>query len=342
MHWRKVLNMDIVEEIFSNLYKIEIPLPDSPLHALNSYVVKGKNRNLIIDTGLNREKCKLAMDKALQMLNLDLTKTDIFLTHFHPDHSGLISYLASPNSTVFVSLADILILQKIIDSQGEGYWPGYINYAEANGFAEAGLVVSSHPDLSCLGSADSTDFNWAVIKNGDVINIDDYILECLPTPGHTMGHFSLLEKRHKILFAGDHIMKDTIPNIEFYSDEINPLGDYLMSLQRIKDLDIDVILPGHGSRINNPKQRIDELIQYHQRRDEAMLNFLESLSPHGASAYQIASIMYDYAASEKWNQFLLEQKWFVTGECIAHLRNLYQKGLLTRTNEQGIIEYSIV
>lgn len=41
----------MIEEILTNLYKIEIPLPKSPLKALNSYVIKDTERNLIIDTG---------------------------------------------------------------------------------------------------------------------------------------------------------------------------------------------------------------------------------------------------------------------------------------------------
>ncbi|PIU23743.1 MAG: MBL fold metallo-hydrolase, partial [Chloroflexi bacterium CG08_land_8_20_14_0_20_45_12] len=32
------------EEILPNLYRIEVPLPGSPLKALNSYVIKGARR----------------------------------------------------------------------------------------------------------------------------------------------------------------------------------------------------------------------------------------------------------------------------------------------------------
>ena len=42
----------MVQEICSNLFCIEVPLPDSPLKSLNSYVVCAPDRSLIIDTGL--------------------------------------------------------------------------------------------------------------------------------------------------------------------------------------------------------------------------------------------------------------------------------------------------
>jgi len=46
----------MVEEILSNLYKIEIPLPKNPLKAINSYVIKNSGRNLIVDTGWNQKE----------------------------------------------------------------------------------------------------------------------------------------------------------------------------------------------------------------------------------------------------------------------------------------------
>ena len=55
-----------MEEISPNLYRIEIPLPESPLKYLNSYVIKADKRNLIIDTGLDRTECFEVMQAGLK------------------------------------------------------------------------------------------------------------------------------------------------------------------------------------------------------------------------------------------------------------------------------------
>ena len=62
----------MVEEIRSNLFRNEIPLPRNPLKYLNSYVLKADDRNLVIDTGLNRKECLEAMEAGLRELDLDL------------------------------------------------------------------------------------------------------------------------------------------------------------------------------------------------------------------------------------------------------------------------------
>ena len=82
----------MVEEIDRNFFKIEIPLPDSPLKSINSYVIKGAEKNLVIDTGLNREECKRAMLNGLNELGIDLNHTDFFITHLHADHLALVDY----------------------------------------------------------------------------------------------------------------------------------------------------------------------------------------------------------------------------------------------------------
>ena len=94
---------DIVEEICSDLFCIKVPLPDSPLKYLNSYVVRAPDRSLIIDTGLNRKECLEAMQKGLDTLGIDLSKSDIFITHLHADHFGLVSELATDSTNILFS-----------------------------------------------------------------------------------------------------------------------------------------------------------------------------------------------------------------------------------------------
>ena len=38
-----------MKEVFKNIYTFEVTLPKSPLKAINSYVIKGVDRNLLVD-----------------------------------------------------------------------------------------------------------------------------------------------------------------------------------------------------------------------------------------------------------------------------------------------------
>ena len=116
------------EEILPDLFRIKIPLPESPLKYLNSYVIRDAERNLIIDTGLNRKECLDAMLKGLKKLDVELTRSDIFITHLHADHFGLVAKLASDSSDILFSRPE----KELMES-----WEGFdtmIGYAGANGF----------------------------------------------------------------------------------------------------------------------------------------------------------------------------------------------------------------
>jgi len=91
----------MLQEVLQDLFRIEIPLPKNPLKAINSYVIKGPERNLIIDTGMNWEECMNAMQAGLQELSVDLNVTDFFITHLHVGHSGLVSSLDTADSKIY-------------------------------------------------------------------------------------------------------------------------------------------------------------------------------------------------------------------------------------------------
>lgn len=318
------------EELMPDLFRLKIPLPESPLKYLNSYIIRAPERNLIIDTGFNRQECLDAMQSGLRTLNIDLDKTDIFVTHLHADHFGLITKLTSDPGHVFFSRP----AKELLES-----WEGFetmIAFAAKNGFPENELraLLEEHP-----GAKYGSDWipGLQVLDDGDRIEVGNYRFQCVSTPGHTIGHTCLYEPVRKILVAGDHILLDITPHIQCWSDSENPLKLYLESLDKVFALEIDLVLPGHRRLIEDHRARIDELKEHHRRRLNEVLAILEMNSLH---AFQVASRMTWDIKAESWDQFPLAQKWFATGEALAHLIYLEEEGRITRRVENAITLFS--
>ena len=101
----------MIEEIQPSFFRVEVPLPNSPLKFLNSYVIRSSDRNLIVDTGLNRKECLDAMNLGLKQLDIDLARTDFFITHLHADHFGLVSKLATSTIQVFFNRPETELIE---------------------------------------------------------------------------------------------------------------------------------------------------------------------------------------------------------------------------------------
>jgi len=320
----------MTEEILPNLYRIKIPLPESPLKYLNAYVIKSDDRNLIIDTGFNRKECLDAMNNGLREINVDLADCDFFITHLHADHFGLISKLVTESSTIYFSRPD----KEIIESW-EGFEP-MIEYAGKNGFPENELRNALHQHPGYKYGSDWTP-DMSVLEDGETITYGNYCFECVETPGHTLGHICLYESGKKILIAGDHILSDITPNIQCWSDKENPLEKYLASLDKVRKLDVGLVLPGHRRLFKDHRARIDELKRHHEKRAGEILVILKKGS---GSAFEVASGMTWDIKFDSWNDFPVAQKWFATGETISHLRFLEEKQLVTKENNaSGIQKY---
>jgi glyoxylase-like metal-dependent hydrolase (beta-lactamase superfamily II) len=321
----------MIEEILANLYRIEIPLPKNPLKALNSYAIRNTGRNLIVDTGWDQKECMDAMQAGLAALGVDLRETDFFITHLHADHLGLLSRLATENSTIYFNQPEADRIKSA------GRWNDFVDFARVNGFPEDELqaALHSHPGFK-YGL--KVDLSFRIVKEGDEIGIGDYLFKCVETPGHTKGHICLYEPNKKILAAGDHVLGDITPTIQLWSDDWNPLKEYLNSLEKIYDLDIELVLPGHRGIIRNCKERIRELKNHHENRLEEIISILKKGSQN---AFEVASQMYWDVIYEAWDTFPISQKWFATGEAIAHLKYLEKKKRIKRKMENLKIVFSL-
>lgn len=321
-----------MEEIRPNLFRLPIPLPDSPLKYLNAYIITSEDRNLIVDTGLNRTACFEAMQAGLKELDIDISRTDFFITHLHADHFGLVARLVSDTSRIYFNRPDAELIES-----WEGFDP-MIAFAGQNGFPQEELraALEAHPGHK-FGS------DWVpelkLLKEGETIRNGSYRFQCIETPGHTLGHTCLYEPSEKIFIAGDHMLIDITPNIQCWEDTQNPLKLYLDSLDKVSRLDVDIVLPGHRRVFTHFHQRIQELKQHHYNRLDEVEQILGSGSPQ--SAFRVAAQMKWDIKSESWDAFPVAQKWFATGEAIAHLRYLERKGRLERDMEDGVATFGL-
>ncbi|HOB29513.1 MAG: MBL fold metallo-hydrolase [Dethiobacteria bacterium] len=322
------MNKPFFEEVLPQLFRAEIPLPRNPLKATNSYLIKSRERNLIIDTGMNREECMTAFSAVLRELQIDLAQTDFFITHLHADHLGLVSELAKPSSRIFFNRLDAAVV-----TYGD-LWKLLFNAAKKHGFHEEELkeALFKHPGYRYSHSGP---INFEYLHEGDRLTYGPYTFTCVHTPGHTPGHLCLYEQSQKLFLSGDHILGDITPNISAWEDSENPLQQYLQSLDKVSRMEIELLLPGHRRVVSDCRGRIEELKKHHHERLEEVSSIIRAKGP--SNAYEIASHMeWDIEASD-WEHFPITQKWFAIGEAIAHLHYLEEVGKIRRKEQNGTV-----
>jgi glyoxylase-like metal-dependent hydrolase (beta-lactamase superfamily II) len=321
----------MVNEVFADIYRMEIPLPRNPLRAVNAYLVRGRERCLLIDTGMNRPECLEDMRASLKALAVNLDGTDFFVTHSHSDHIGLVSELKTETARVFLNPMDRDVILN------PHLWAEMAVEARTHGFPDPDAAVEKHPGRRYLfrGRPDFTS-----LREGDTIPVGQYVFRCVETPGHTPGHMCLYDPTARILFSGDHILDTITPNITGWccGPDGDPLGEFLKSLDKIAAHDVGMILPGHRNLIPDPLRRIGELKEHHRIR---MQEVLDILGRGSQTAYQVASRMTWSISYAHWEDFPVPQKWFATGEALAHLLHLERTGRIGWNREAGKATFSV-
>jgi glyoxylase-like metal-dependent hydrolase (beta-lactamase superfamily II) len=327
----------MVHELGHNLFAIKIRLVGNPLKDLNTYVFLGKERNLLVDTGFNQKECMEDLSAGIRELNLDMERTDVFVTHLHADHSGLAGQIIRGASRVIMGAVDKAFI--------EMRWyanDGYAKYVTGRylreGFPpeEFNRAFMTNPSTSLVAVKP---YPITPVNEGDTITVGERNFLCLFTPGHTPGHICLYEPEEKLMVLGDHVLFGITPNITSWPGMPNALKSYLDSLRKIRAYDVAVPLPGHRECHCPMNTRIDELLAHHKFRLEETVKILTE--DPGVNAYTVASRLTWSIRAKSWQDFPLAQKWFAFGEALAHLDYLAEAGVISRGMDDGITSYRV-
>ena len=324
----------MVRKINDNFYVIKVALPKSPLRDLNSYVIKTPERNLLIDTCFDTRECLECLETGIHELDLDMNRTDILTTHAHADHYGLINKITRPGCAAYVGEADKTLVEVALS--GRHNWKTVYEV-----FRQEGLPDEITPAIRMPILTEDADPVRPValtpLEDGDYLHVGPVELRCIHVPGHSPGQICLYDERDKIMILGDHVLFDITPNIAPWGSLTNALKSFLDSLKKISAYEVDTPLPAHREVSCTMAERIQQLQDHHERRLEEVERIVREHP--GINGYETAKIMDWKIKARSWEEFPTPQKWFATGEAMAHLYYLQQDNIIQRVFEDGMVHY---
>ena len=310
-------------EVLPGVYLLELPLPFS-LGIVNVYLVRRADGWLLVDCGMNTEPCYNALERALEGLGVAWREIrTILLTHIHPDHMGLARRVMSlTGAPLMLHRADAKLLAEV---------------AQVNRFLawQHQIFVSSGVPAEMLAALDATHSEVekslyrldpdVALEGGETIETAGGELRVIWTPGHSPGHVCLYDAARRVLFAGDHMLEHISPNIGWHDDH-DALGDYLNSLDRIAELEVDLILPAHGAPFRGHREWVAKTRAHHAERCELLLGGLDGQSKTAAELIPFV-----------WNRQLSPFHYrFALFEALAHLEHMARTGRLKVTHSGGV------
>lgn len=97
--------------------------------------------------------------------------------------------------------------------------------------------------------------------------------EVVPTPGHAPDHVCFLW--HRVCFCGDLVLGEGSSIVPPAAGG-GSLADYMASLRRIAELGVDLLAPGHGPWITDPRARIAEYAAHREDRERRLVAAIDA------------------------------------------------------------------
>ncbi len=316
--------------VFDKIYKIELPIP-FPLRTTNVFFVDEPPRTLV-DTGIRTEASFEALKKGMEDIGFSFQSIErILITHGHIDHYGQAKRLSSlSGAPIYIHPKEYGRIRSIIHSLGF-----LKSILLMNGAPEALVNEAIRYIESAQKMADPLEEAY-FLNEGDAVLFESMRWRTIHCPGHSPGLICFYWPEKKILFSGDHLLKEITPNPILAVSEYGPpfhypsLKQYLASLEKIEGLEISLLLPGHGEEVKDVKGLIQKIFAHHQERMEHILAFL---SRGEKTPFEIAMDL--FPGVPPFEVFL------GISEAVGHLEILREKEMVKVEERDGKDYYSL-
>jgi glyoxylase-like metal-dependent hydrolase (beta-lactamase superfamily II) len=232
-----------------------------PLIRCNIWVVRGRDKYLLIDTGIGAKSVK---DEIRDIIDKPVLAV---ATHIHYDHVGglhefevrLMHAIEAPR------MADYRQRSPLLKSE---FPKQALDDLRSVGYAiddDALLTALPHPDFKLEGYAVRPTTPNRVVEEGDIVDIGDRHFEVLHLPGHSPGSIGLWEEASGILFSGDAIYDGPL------LDELSGsnITDYINTMKRLRALPVKVVHGGHDKSFGRERliEIADAYIAYRDKNE---------------------------------------------------------------------------
>nr|WP_306220196.1 MBL fold metallo-hydrolase [Cohnella sp. WQ 127256] len=317
--------------------QVKVPLPYS-LKWVNAYLLPDKEGWTIIDPGLRTEEIEafwisLLAERAIEWQDIK----SIVITHHHPDHYGLAGWFQDRTG------AKVWMSQVAMDN-ARRLWDEHETFSDelTEAFIQHGLAEELVGDMSVHMSGFSERVsphpsNVQLLRLNEEFHMGSTKWVIYGGEGHAPGHLIFYDPVNRRLLCGDQVLPDISPNIGWMPDgDPDPLGSFLKSLQELWHLDVEMVYPGHRDPFPQYRQRVEGLIEHHERR---LLKMTELIGEDEKSAFEVCELMFGVRLRSNIHNLR-----FALAETIAHLVQLEKRGMVKRvegesSNGKSIIVY---
>jgi glyoxylase-like metal-dependent hydrolase (beta-lactamase superfamily II) len=298
---------------------LRLPVPGALRH-INVWLLADGDDCTLVDTGMNLPASRAAWEGPLAAVLAGRRLARIVCTHHHPDHAGLVGWLAERHgASVLMSAPELDLLRRAYAAQHD---PA-VAAGRLAAFARDGLVYdeADRPVLAgqgYLGVMSGLPADVRILRAGDTLEAGGLAWRVLELAGHTDGQLLLHAPAAGLLIAGDQVLPRISSNIGIYPErrDPNPLASFLDSFAALEALDPEPwVLPSHGEPFPGLRARLEALRAHHRERLETLVGLCQS----PVTAAEAAAGLYR-GAVDPLNRLL------AVGEALAHLRLLELRG----------------
>ncbi|MBM4385100.1 MAG: MBL fold metallo-hydrolase [Deltaproteobacteria bacterium] len=312
---------------FGRVLRIPTPTPEwTGLGAINSYVVlppEGSRRGVtLIDTGMRMDASFEAMRRGFKEFGLALESIErILVTHAHGDHFGQAKRLRDlTGAQVFASAGEA---ERMRTGSSPAAMRGGNGAHWMRRFGMPDEVVEAKAPSGAMPSDLSEPIEVdGVLAEGDRIDLGEFTLEVVATPGHCDDHIVFIERDLGLIFSGDHLLTDISPvpllHVPPPGQERRPsLITFMRSLAKAEALHAEATYPAHGDVIWDHKKLIAGYRLHHERRK---LQIARRLGQRVMTPYELGAEIFPKYFRDPRQSFL------VMSEVVGHLDLLIEDG----------------